>query len=174
MSTIKDGFPITLVTDRLIMTTPTRAHVPAISALANNRRLHDVMAQLPFPYSEDDARFFVERIVPSEEELCYAVMLGGATFIGIVGLTLSAGSPPELGYWLGEPYWGKGYATEAAHALATAASTLGVPVLQSRIQAGNVASRNVLEKIGFSEVGQGSIASGTHAGKAAVFMRLEF
>jgi RimJ/RimL family protein N-acetyltransferase len=173
MNSIKDRLPATITTDRLVLTTPTLAHVPAIARLANNRRIFEVMARLPFPYGEEDARFFIEQIVPSAEEKCYAITHDGV-FMGIAGLTFAAGKAPELGYWLGEPFWGRGYATEAARALVDAARAAGIPALRSRALVTNAGSRNVLRKAGFTELGEGSEPLGTNKGKPAMFMALEF
>lgn len=173
MNSIKDRLPATITTDRLMLTTPTLAYVSDIALLANNRRIYEVMSRLPFPYTETDARFFIEQIVPSDEEQCYAI-LHGARFMGIVGLTFADGKVPELGYWLGEPYWGHGYATEAAHAVAAAAREAGYPALRSRALLGNTGSRNVLRKVGFIETGEDVDKAGTLAGRQVMQMRLEF
>ena len=173
MDSIKHSLPATITTERLVLTTPTLAHVPQIAALANNRRIYEVMSRLPFPYTETDARFFVEQIVPSAEELCYAILRDEA-FMGVVGLTFAQGKPPELGYWLGEPYWGHGYATEAAEAVVAAARAAGCPVLRSRALLHNAGSRNVLAKLGFLETGEVVDEAGTLSGQRLMQMRLEF
>ena len=173
MNSIRDRLPATITTDRLMLTTPTLAHVPDIARLANNRRIYEVMSRLPFPYTETDARFFIETIVPSAEETCYAITRD-AVFLGIVGLTYVEGRTPELGYWLGEPYWGEGYATEAARAVVAAAKATGIAGLRSRALLSNAGSRNVLRKIGFVEVGEDVDKAGTLAGRQVMQMRLEF
>lgn len=174
MDRIRDRLPHRIVTDRLVLTTPTLAHVPDIARLANNRRLNAMMARLPFPYGEEDARFFVETIAPGPSEHCFAVLLAGETFMGVIGLHFLDDLPPELGYWLGEPYWGKGYATEAARAVVAVARTAGYPALRSRALQVNAASRNVLRKAGFSEIGEGIEENNNLAGQPMVLMRLEF
>ncbi|HTO27148.1 MAG TPA: GNAT family N-acetyltransferase [Devosia sp.] len=174
MNSIKDRLPATITTDRLVLTTPTMAHAPDIARLANNRRVHEMMARLPFPYTDADAQFFIEHIVPTEAECCFAAMLGGVEFIGIVGLSFGDDPAPELGYWLGEPYWGHGYATEAATALVAAARTAGYAALRSRALLHNARSRNVLRKAGFTEFGEATEATNNLAGQQMMLMRLEF
>ena len=156
-----------------MLTNPTMAHAPDIARLANNRRIHEVMSRLPFPYTLEDARFFIEDIVPSAAEKCYAITYDG-TFMGIVGLTFAEGKAPELGYWLGEPYWGMGFASEAANAVVAAARGTGMPLLRSRALLSNTGSRNVLRKLGFVEIGEDTDKAGTLVGQRVMQMRLEF
>lgn len=172
MIDLKDRLPTSIRTPRLVLTTPTSAHAPAIANLCNNINVHKWMARLPFPYHLSDAEFFIEQIVPSPEECCFAILREG-TLMGVVGLHLAPERLPELGYWLGEPYWGHGYATEAGEALVGAARVAGTTTLRSRARKDNAGSRNVLRKLGFIEIGE-EIETGTNlAGHAMVLMRLE-
>lgn len=164
--------PARIVTDRLVLATPTAADIPAIVRHCNNRNVHKWMARLPFPYSEEDARFFIEKIVPSDAEHCYGMMLDGA-LIGVVGLTFGDSQSPELGYWLGEAYWGHGYATEAARAVIAAARAAGMTELRSRALSENARSLNVLGKLGFVETGKAPEPIGPNAGAPATFLRLD-
>lgn len=173
MSLIKDRLPPTLVTTRLVLTAPVMAHAAAIATWCNNKNLHQWMSRLPFPYTEDDARFFIEEIVPSAEEAPYALLLDTA-LIGVVGLSFAPDQWPELGYWLGEPYWGQGYASEAAAALVAAAREAGAIGLRARALPANAASRNVLTKLGFVETGTTIDAHGNLRGRELVLMQLDF
>lgn len=173
MDSIKDRLPATLTTDRLLLTTPTLAHVPEMAVLANNETIYAVLSRLPHPYAESDGVFFVENIARGPEEFAWSILLQGH-YIGTIGLHLLPGQAPELGYWLGEPYWGQGYATEAAHAVVAAARATGLPALRSRALLSNAGSRNVLAKIGFVETGEAIDQAGTLAGRRVMQMRLEF
>jgi RimJ/RimL family protein N-acetyltransferase len=63
---------------------------------------------------------------------------------------------PEVGYWLGAPYWGQGYCTEALHAVIDYAFTdLDHEALHAGARVTNPASRRVLEKCGFQWTGVG-------------------
>ncbi|HWV20091.1 MAG TPA: GNAT family N-acetyltransferase [Devosia sp.] len=170
---LKDRLPASIRTERLVLTAPTMAHAPAIAQLANNKNVHRWMARLPFPYTVSDAEFFVGQIVPSDEEACFAIEADG-TFVGVVGLHFADGEVPELGYWLGEPFWGKGYASEAARALVAEARAAGASALRSRALTENNGSRNVLRKCGFIEIGEAIEAANNLAGQTMVLMRLEF
>ncbi|SFV37383.1 Protein N-acetyltransferase, RimJ/RimL family [Devosia crocina] len=173
MTALKDRLPTTLTTARLTLVEPIMAHAPDIAKLANNERVHRVMSRLPFPYTEDDARFFIEEVVPSPEEKCFAIK-AGEKLIGIIGLRMEAEALPELGYWLGEPFWGQGFATEAGEAMVAAARAGGAQGLRSRALLVNTKSRKVLEKLGFREIGEGTDEKGTLEGQRVMFMRLEF
>ena len=172
VTTLKSRLPHEIRTARLVLTTPTAAHAPAIATLANNENVHRWMARLPFPYGLSDAMDFIERFVPSEEECCFAILRDGE-LLGVVGLTFTPDQPPELGYWLGEPFWGQGYATEAALALVEAARAAGATALRSRALKDNAGSRNVLRKAGFVETHEALDAFGNCSGKLAVYMQLD-
>ncbi|KKB07644.1 GNAT family N-acetyltransferase [Devosia chinhatensis] len=172
MTAFKHRLPATLSTARLVLTAPKMAHAAAIAELCNNANVHKWIARLPFPYGLEDARFFIEQIVPSDEEACYGLILDGA-LIGVVGLHLLGDEPAELGYWLGEPYWGHGYATEAAQALIAAARSAGATALGSRARTTNMASRNVLRKLGFVETGKIIETDGNLEGQDMVLMSLD-
>ncbi len=172
MTTLKHRLPATLSTARLVLTAPTMAHAPAIAKLCNNQNVHKWMSRLPFPYTDADAQFFIEQIVPSNEELCYGMLLDD-TLIGVVGLSFAQGDDPVLGYWLGEPYWGQGYATEAGRAVIAAAQAAGIPALDSRALSDNARSLHVLGKLGFVKTHIGAEPIGPNAGTEATFLRLD-
>jgi RimJ/RimL family protein N-acetyltransferase len=84
------------------------------------------------------------------------------------------GEHPELGYWLGEPYWGKGIMTEAVKALLEAAFATGFyPVVRARALQSNAASVHVLEKAGFRNVGTAVDAVGFNKGQPIFHFRME-
>ncbi|MFD2647681.1 GNAT family N-acetyltransferase [Devosia albogilva] len=173
MDSLKHRLPATIATERLVLTTPTLAHVPQMAALANNRAIYEVLSRLPHPYAESDGRFFVEHIARGDEEFAWAITSEGQ-FIGTIGLHLLPDQVPELGYWLGQPHWGFGYATEAGRAVVAAARAAGATALRSRALPTNTASRNVLGKLGFIEIGEEVDRQGTLEGQRMVLMRLEF
>lgn len=173
MVAFKDRLPASITTDRLMLTTPTLAHVAEMAVLANSKRIHEVLSRLPHPYDESHGREFVETIARGPEEHAWAILLQGR-YIGTIGLHLPPDELPELGYWLGEPFWGLGYATEAAHAVVAAARAAGAPALRSRALLSNAGSRNVLRKTGFVEIGEGTDQTGTLSGKRVMIMRQEF
>lgn len=137
-----------LKTARLVLRAPVRSDVPAMAALAGDRRVAENTARIPHPYSAADGLAAIAAINQTGGETVFAIELDGE-LIGLCGLDPRPDGG-ELGYWLGVPFWGRGYATEAAHAVIDYAFVeLGHDVLQSGARVSNPASRRVLEKCGF-------------------------
>ncbi|SEA89077.1 Protein N-acetyltransferase, RimJ/RimL family [Pelagibacterium halotolerans] len=160
--TLRDAMPDRIRAERLVLRAPGRADIPAIAALANNAKIH-AMTTLPYPYDQKDAQAFVESFARSETEHAYAIVLPGDALIGMVGLHLYPDADPEIGYWLGEPYWGRGYGTEAVGALIEAARATGhCAMLRAKARSENAASRAILEKLDFRIVGEAVSGCGSH------------
>ena len=169
----RDVLPVRIQTPRLVLRAPIRGDVPDIVRLADNRKIHEVLSRLPSPYTRADGIAFVEILAQRADERPYAITLDGS-FIGVVGFSYFKEGPPELGYWLGEPYWGRGYMTEAARALLDAAfATRLYPQVRARALASNTASLNVLEKAGFRRVREGTDDEGAWRGKPVIFLLRE-
>jgi RimJ/RimL family protein N-acetyltransferase len=150
-----------LITDRLVLRPPHEDDVPELALLANNRRLASMLARMPHPYGEQEARAFIRMSRDSNGSgATYAITLADSgAFIGCAGLDVRS-EGLELGYWIGEPYWRHGYATEAAHALVDLAfrATM-IDVLNVSCRVINAASRRVIHKCGFQYAGQGMMDS---------------
>jgi RimJ/RimL family protein N-acetyltransferase len=141
-----------LATARLVLRAPRRSDAKAIAALANDRRIAANTARIPHPYVVEDAEQFIAAVNKREGEACFTVTLDGA-LIGVCSVDLREDGP-EMGYWLGVPYWGRGFATEAARALIDYAfGDLEHETLISGARVSNPASRRVLEKCGFQWTG---------------------
>ena len=144
-----------LQTERLTLRAPRREDAAAVAHLANDRRIAENTAQIPHPYRLADAEGFIAA-ANAKLDANFLIALGDATVIGVCGIGMGEGPAPELGYWVGVSYWGRGYATEAARAVIDYAFA---DLKQESIQAGarvtNPASRRVLEKCGFQWTGVG-------------------
>jgi len=141
-----------LETERLTLRAPRHEDVKALAALINDRRIAVNLAVVPHPYSVDDAKQFIETVNKGDSEAGFMITLDGA-LIGGCGMHLREGVP-EIGYWLGVPYWGRGFATEAARAVIDYAfGDLGYETLQAGARVTNPASRRVLEKCAFQWTG---------------------
>ena len=156
-----------LETERLVLRAPRFEDAKAIAMLANDRRIAENTARIPHPYTLADAEAFLAAAKCSQQERAFAITLKKGPLIGMCALDLrdGAGVPikpagndavPELGFWLGAPYWGRGYAPEAVRALIDYAfEDLEVEALQAGARVTNPASRHVLEKCGFQWTGVG-------------------
>ncbi len=154
-----------LVTQRLVMRQPHADDIEDLARLANNRRVADMLTRMPHPYGEAEARAFIEFASdPERGETVYAMtVVATGEFIGCAGLRPVHGGY-DLGYWIGQSHWGKGYATEAAHALVDLAfRASSADSLTATCRVTNTASQRVIHKCGFQYCGQGmlnSIAAG--------------
>jgi len=141
-----------LATARLVLRAPRRSDVKAIATLVNDRRIAANTARIPHPYAIEDAEQFIAAVNKREGEACFVITLDGAP-IGICSVDLREDGP-EIGYWLGVAYWGRGFATEAVRAsIDHAFGDLEHETLISGARVNNPASRRVLEKCGFQWTG---------------------
>ena len=161
-----------LRTERLVLRPPAEADVPSLMALADNLKVAEMLARMPSPYGEAEARAFVAMAAKSNEAIYVLTVAGqrpgdGGTLIGCAGLNMTDRGL-DLGFWIGEPYWKKGYATEAAHALVDLAFRgTTISALHASCRVINPASRRVIHKCGFQYAGQGMLNS-LVAGKVPV------
>jgi RimJ/RimL family protein N-acetyltransferase len=137
-----------LKTRRLVLRAPRFDDAKQVAALANDRRIAENTARIPHPYGIDDAQQWIGAAI--SQSGVFVITIGGEV-IGACGL-----DGMELGYWIGVPFWGCGYATEAASGLIDHAfRDLGYKVLAASARVSNPASRRVLEKCGFEWTGVG-------------------
>ena len=149
-----------LRTARLLLRSLEREDIPAIVRLAGAREISSMTAQIPHPYLEQDGQDFLARAAEefrAGNSVSFAICVApDRELCGVVGLNITAAHQrAELGYWIGLPHWGRGYATEAARAVLA----FGFERLQlNRIYAfrfsENAASGRVLEKIGMRHEGR--------------------
>jgi len=152
-----------LRTNRLVLRPICANDISAFVPLLNDFDVVKNLAPIPHPYTEQDGREFIAATEKRRAEglvLNYAVRLSDETFIGFCtansedeGRRAGEGKR-EVGYWYGKPFWGRGYATEAAEAVvAHAFETLGAKALTSGWFVDNLASGRVLAKLGFIQTG---------------------
>jgi RimJ/RimL family protein N-acetyltransferase len=142
-----------LKTKRLVLRAPRPDDAEAITALINDRRIAENTARIPHPYSLNDAEAFID-FVANGGEPAFLITRTDGQIVGGCGIGTLRADGPEIGYWIGVPHWGNGYATEAARALIDHAfSELGYPELRAGARVSNPASRRVLEKCGFQWTG---------------------
>ena len=111
---------------------------------------------------EESLKKLVNLKMSNKHKLDLSIFLGDE-LIGGVGLALDDDDYYELGYWVGKDYWGKGYATESSkYLLEYALEKLISPKIKSDHFINNIASANVLKKLGFKEVGIEKIYSNSN------------
>ena len=146
-TTQQQDIPV-LQTERLILRAPRHGDAKAIALLANDLRIAANTSHIPHPYGIGDAEQFIAAANERAGEACFIVKLENKP-IGICSVT-PRGDDFELGYWFGVPYWGRGFATEAARAVIDHTfGDLEHEALLSGARVTNPASRRVLEKCGF-------------------------
>jgi RimJ/RimL family protein N-acetyltransferase len=138
-----------LETERLMLRRPTLADAKAITRLANDRRIAENTRRLPHPYLQDHAIEFVRTMGGDTRETAFLIE-SNHTPIGMVGIDWREPDAPELGYWLGVEYWGRGFGTEAARAVIDFTfEEFETEHMVAGARVTNPTSRNILEKCGF-------------------------
>ena len=147
----------TFETDRLILRPFAPADAGAVQAFCSDREVARMTSRIPHPYPEVAAAAWIASHAEAAdrgEEFDFCIARED-TVVGTTGLLRKADRIYELGYWLGKPYWGRGYATEAARCLAGFAfRELGAVRLTAGHYLDNPASGRVLEKCGFAYTGE--------------------
>ena len=151
-----------LETRRLWLRWARLADAQAIVRLAGEKAVAEMTARIPHPYHPEDAERFIfqsRRSNADGQGLQLAITPKGKpnSLIGMVGIGPSPETgKPDLGYWLGTPYWGKGYATEAVRALIDAFFAYGEEdEVTACARVINPGSRRVMETCGFAYQGAG-------------------
>lgn len=128
-----------------------------MAQLANNKKIWDnVRDAFGHPYTEKNAEEFIQYQAKSETDKVFAIDFN-RKLCGLVGLILQKDvyrKTAEIGYWIGEPFWGKGIATEAVALLVRHAfDELALVRVYAGIFEYNLGSMRVLEKNGFQKEG---------------------
>lgn len=120
--------------------------------LGGDRKSISMMNRMPNPCTRHSARDWIEDHSAPGCRTFGILRRSDHDFLGAIGLNTEA-KIPELGYWVGRPYWSLGYATEAVRAIESLAADLGMTCLAAETFLGNRASQRVLAKAGFREAG---------------------
>jgi ribosomal-protein-alanine N-acetyltransferase len=131
----------------------------AVQRLAGAPEIARMTLLIPHPYKDGMAEEWISSLRPSYEageHVTFAVVLrGGGDLVGSIGMNLNArDNNGELGYWVGVPYWGCGYCTEAAREMVRFGfEVLGLHRIHANHFGSNPASGRVMQKIGMSHEG---------------------
>lgn len=143
-----------MVTERLRLRPLAPADAPRIRLLAGDLAVARWLARVPHPYPDGEAERFITRSCEDDGHDWAIDARVDSGLIGVIGIDRRE-SGESLGYWLGVPYWGRGYASEAARAaVGWAFAEGGLDCLASGAFQGNDASLRVQEKLGFQITGQ--------------------
>ncbi len=139
------------------------ADVHAVTRYANNRKIWlNLRDGFPNPYAEKDAREFIERAMKLELPTLFAIA-NSKEAIGSIGLMLKTDihrHTAELGYWLGEPFWGQGITTEAVKTIsAFAFEKFNLVRIHAEPFVTNQPSIRVLEKAGYKYEGRTEVSA---------------
>jgi RimJ/RimL family protein N-acetyltransferase len=147
-------------TKRLILTELKADDIKDIVNYASNKKISDSTLNLPHPYSEKDAIYWINLAhqgLKSGTNYIFAIRLKeDSKFIGGIGLGVQKRfNRAEIGYWIAEPFWGKGIATEATKAIIEFGfKDLGLNKLTSSHLSKNPASGKVMQKSGMIKEGE--------------------
>ena len=137
-------------TPRLRLRAPQLSDAGIIAKLLNDHEVARMTTSIPHPYGVEDAQAFLSGM----DDKSYVIDHPRYGPIGSVGFSPGENGQTEIGYWLGKPYWGSGFATEAARAALPHADRRHV---MARHFADNPASGEVLIKAGFLYTGDVSL-----------------
>lgn len=150
---VEDSLPI-LETKRLILRGVTHEDIPSYEKyFIDYEVISHLAAAVPWPYPENGVREFLDNLVfpyQGKTEWLWGIFEKNnpSELIGVVHLWRE-GHPENRGFWLGKPFWGKGYMTEAVESVMDYAfNELGFEKLVFANAVGNLKSRRVKEKTG--------------------------
>lgn len=111
-----------LETNRLILDQIKPADIPEIVTYADNIKITETTRTMPHPYFEEDAiswLYMVNQGFKNKDNYIFALRKkSDKAFMGGIGLTINVeNNRAELGYWIAEPFWSKGFTTEAVKAI---------------------------------------------------------
>ncbi|WP_261164955.1 GNAT family N-acetyltransferase [Microbacterium sp. Marseille-Q6965] len=143
--------PVELATERLVLSAPTEADIDAIYAACQDPDIQR-FTTVPAPYQRTDAEAFVHLVAAwwaTGDECTWAIRTQGA-LVGMIALHGVRDGAAEIGYWVAAPARGRGYLTEAAHAvLDFAFGPMRLQRVEWRAVTDNPASMRIAQKLGF-------------------------
>ncbi len=138
------------------LTNISEKHRDSMVRLLNNKNIEKWLLQVPYPYTYDDADFWINKCqndYKSNNDFSYAIEKDG-THVGGIGLHKKFEHSAEVGYWVGEEFWGKGFATIALNKiLEKGFNEFKFTRIHAHVFEGNIASEKLLLKCGFEYEG---------------------
>jgi ribosomal-protein-alanine N-acetyltransferase len=144
-----------LETERLVLRAFRGTDADEFARLSGDWAVASMTSDIPYPFSPAQA---VGWLKPARGEVRFGIEREGR-LIGGVGYYRRPSGIAELGFWIGRPWWGHGFATEASRIVVRYGfANPRLPAFSSAHFVDNVASARVLAKLGFEAVGRGRIA----------------
>jgi RimJ/RimL family protein N-acetyltransferase len=167
-----------LTTARLRLRPIRRSDAPRVQALCSNWNVARMLSRVPYPNPLAAVEAWIDAQATAWEDgsaYTFAIEHQDA-LIGVVGVERRDDGGYGIGYWLGEPWWGRGLMTEAVGRVVDfARAELGFERLRSDYFADNPASRRIQEKCGFRITGRGRLNSQSRGCEVdAIFTELQF
>jgi RimJ/RimL family protein N-acetyltransferase len=156
---MKPIIPIVLKSERLILRPPSPEDAPHVECFVSDRRVAEMTALIPHPYPRGAALDWIhltERQWLEGLKASFVICLrGSGTLVGAISYFRDGTRDNEVGYWIGVPHWGRGYATEALKCLLRYAfENLEACHVDSYHFAHNLASGRVMQKAGMKFIGR--------------------
>ncbi|MCW2308822.1 GNAT family N-acetyltransferase [Rhodobium gokarnense] len=149
---------IALESRRLVLRRPEPDDIGRMVDLLGDFEVSKMLSRVPHPYRPEDAASWIDAL-PHDGDPTGAEFAidAGAGLIGGIGFTSEDGHP-VLGYWLGRPYWRRGYMSEAVERVLDWLFCRGDhDVVRSGVFSGNTASLRIQEKNGFEIIGRNTV-----------------
>jgi RimJ/RimL family protein N-acetyltransferase len=149
----------TLKTQRLLLRPFTLEDSPQVQTLAGAWEVATTTANIPHPYENGMAEAWIsthQRTYEERQALTLAIeAVSDHSLMGAIGIRINqTNNWGEIGYWIGLPYWNRGFCTEAAEAmLRYGFHSLGLNRIQARHLTRNPASGRVMQKVGMAHEG---------------------
>ncbi len=142
-----------LESERLVLRPFSAKDAPVVQRLAGDPAVAETTLNIPHPYEDGMAESWISTHQPDFDAgkgVTFAITLRETDeVLGAISLRIEQFSRASMGYWIGKPYWGQGYCTEAAKAaIAYAFDDLGLNKIHATYLPRNPASGRVMEKAG--------------------------
>ena len=145
---------IELHTENLVIKKPSEKHLKSLIKELNNWNISKWLIEVPYPYSIDDAKYWVKKT--KQDPYSLNIYLKNKLIGGVSLSNQRENSKWELGYWIGEEYWGNGYAIEACENLISYFfSNTNNSIIYASHMKDNIKSKKIIIKLGFKLVSSG-------------------
>ena len=145
---------IELHTDNLIIKKLSEKHLNSLIKELNNWNISKWLINVPYPYKFDDGQYWLKKT--KEDDYSFNIFLKNKLIGGISITNKQNNTKPELGYWIGENFWGKKYAYEACtNLIEYFFSNTSHNIIYASHMKSNIKSNKIILSLGFIKLGIG-------------------